>query len=62
MIAIAVADRPPPPFPLQVSTGKDTRLIKRFGAELDTLGVPNWQRDVCLIWDEVNLLGQVRRQ
>ena len=39
----------------------DTTLIKRFGAELDKLGNPDWLRDVCLIWDEVNLLGQVRR-
>ena len=42
-----------------VGTGKDPTLAKRFGAELDEWGVPDKQRDICLIWDEVNLLGKL---
>ena len=43
----------------QVGTGKNNSLIKRLGEELDRLGVPVRDRVICLIWDEVNLLGQV---
>lgn len=42
-----------------VGTGKDPTLAKRFGAELDKWGVPEKERDLCLIWDEVNLVGQL---
>ena len=33
-------------------------LIERLNAELDRLKVPAERRDICLIWDEVNLTGQ----
>ena len=36
-------------------------LIERLNAELDRLKVPAERRDICLIWDEVNLTGQVAR-
>ena len=49
------------PLVPQVPTGKCPELTKRLGAELDKLGVPDELRDGCLIWDEVNLLGQVPR-
>lgn len=44
-----------------VGTGNHgtAELCKRFGAELDNLKVPVEMRDVCLIWDEVNLVGQL---
>lgn len=40
-------------------TGKNPVLIEALGAELDKLKVPTKLRDICLIWDEVNLTGQV---
>ena len=43
----------------QVTTGKNPELIKRLSKELDAMGVPVWLRRACLIWDEINLVGQV---
>ena len=34
-------------------------LIERLNAELDRLKVPAERRDICLIWDEVNLKSQL---